>query len=90
MRTLDVSALEPPVPMEQVLDALADLPQGEPLCVLHRREPFPLYDLLRRMGYQWRTQGADGRFEIRIWAAAPDAADPAADPVPDPVPARPC
>jgi hypothetical protein len=76
--------------MEQVLDALVDLPPGEPLCVLHRREPFPLYDLLRRMGYQWHTQGADGRFEIRIWAEVPDAADSAPDPGPEPVPAGPC
>ena len=82
MRTLDVSTLEPPGPMEQILDALADLPPSESLCVLHRREPFPLYDLLRRMGYQWRTQGEDGHFEILIWAAASGAADPA--------PERPC
>jgi hypothetical protein len=62
--------------MERVLDALADLAPGEPLHVLHRREPFPLYDLLRRMGYQWRTRGEDGRFDILIWAATPDAATP--------------
>ncbi|WP_132977315.1 DUF2249 domain-containing protein [Thiobaca trueperi] len=64
---LDVRRLEPPEPLERILDALADLPAGEPLCVLHRREPFPLYDLLKRMGYDWRTQGQDDRFEILIW-----------------------
>jgi uncharacterized protein (DUF2249 family) len=64
---LDVSALEPPEPLERVLGALEDLPEGNHLRVLHRREPFPLYDLLRRMGYAWETTGGDGRFEILIW-----------------------
>ncbi|NEX23250.1 DUF2249 domain-containing protein [Thiorhodococcus mannitoliphagus] len=68
-RVLDVRRLALPEPLEQVLDALADLPRTERLWVLHRREPFPLYDLLRRMGYGWRTEGADERFEILIWAS---------------------
>lgn len=68
-RVLDVRRLAPPEPLEQVLDALADMPRTERLWVLHRREPFPLYDLLRRMGYGWRTEGADERFEILIWAS---------------------
>ena len=62
--------LEPPEPMERVLDALTDLRPEQRICVLHRREPFPLYDLLRHMGYGWRTQGCDGRFEILIWSLA--------------------
>ena len=65
---LDVRRLAPPEPMERILDALADLPTGGRVRVLHRREPFPLYDLLRRMGYGWRTQGAEDRFEMLIWA----------------------
>ena len=66
-RELDVRGLEPPEPLERVLDALADLPAGDRLLLLHRREPFPLYDLLRRMGYGWRTQGEDGSYRILIW-----------------------
>ncbi|EGV31622.1 hypothetical protein ThidrDRAFT_1823 [Thiorhodococcus drewsii AZ1] len=69
-QVLDVSRLAPPEPLERVLDALADLPAGRPLWVLHRREPFPLYDLLRRMGYGWRTLGEDPRVEILIWPLA--------------------
>ncbi len=69
-RVLDVRRLAPPEPLEQILDALADLPSEQRLCVLHRREPFPLYDLLRRMGYGWQTQGTEERFEILIWNAA--------------------
>lgn len=68
---LDVSSLEPPEPMERVLEALAGLAEDHRLRVLHRREPFPLYDLLRRMGYAWETTGADGRFEILIWREDP-------------------
>jgi TusA-related sulfurtransferase len=64
---LDVSALPVPEPLERVLDALADLPPGDRLRVLHRREPFPLYDLLARMGYRWEAQGEEGHYQILIW-----------------------
>jgi len=67
--SLDVSALEPPEPMERILDALAALAEGDRLRVVHRRQPFPLYDLLRRMGHEWETTGVEGRFEILIWPA---------------------
>ena len=78
-RVLDVRSLPPPEPLERVLDALADLRSGGPLWVLHRREPFPLYDMLRTMGYSWRVQGREGHFEILIWheAAPPTRADQA-------------
>lgn len=66
-RVLDVSRLEPPEPLERVLDALAALLPGDRLHVLHRRDPLPLYDLLRGMGYAWETAGGDGRYEILIW-----------------------
>jgi len=67
-QTIDVSALEPPEPMEQILDALADLPDGDWLRVKHRRDPVPLYRLLRDMGYRWETTHlGPGRFEILIW-----------------------
>ncbi|KAA6187814.1 DUF2249 domain-containing protein [Thiohalocapsa marina] len=65
--TLDVRKLPPPEPLERILDALADLPADCTLRVVHRREPFPLYDLLRGMGYTWRTRGEDEHFEILIW-----------------------
>ena len=65
---IDVSGLEPPEPLERILDALADLRQGDHLRVKHRRDPVPLYQMLRDMGYEWATtQLAPGRFEIVIW-----------------------
>jgi uncharacterized protein (DUF2249 family) len=67
---IDVSALEPPEPLERILDALADLPSGDWLLVRHRRDPVPLYRMLREMGYRWETTClATDRFEILIWPA---------------------
>ncbi|NCA72872.1 MAG: DUF2249 domain-containing protein [Sphingobacteriia bacterium] len=73
---LDVRDLPPPEPFEQVLDAIAELPGDERLCVLHRRQPFPLYDLLRRLGYDWDTTGTEGQYRILIWRRDPVGADP--------------
>lgn len=63
---LDVSELPPPEPLERALDALAELPAGDRLVLRHRRQPFPLYDLLRRMGYRWEVSGSDGDWRILI------------------------
>ena len=69
-QSIDVSALEPPEPLEQVLDALADLPVGDWLRVRHRRDPVPLYRMLKDMGYRWETVClAPEHFEILIWPA---------------------
>ena len=76
---IDVSELEPPEPLEHILDALADLPQGDWLRVRHRRDPVPLYRMLKEMGYRWNTRClAPEQFEILIWPVdmpAPEAAD---------------
>ena len=66
-RVLDVSQLEPPEPLERILDALADLGHGDRLDVIHRRLPFPLFDMLRGMGHRWETSGEEGRYRILIW-----------------------
>jgi uncharacterized protein (DUF2249 family) len=66
-RELDLTGLEPPKPLQRVLDVLADLPAGDRLHVLLRHEPFPLYALLHRMGYEWTGSGGDDGFEILIW-----------------------
>ena len=65
---LDVRDLEPPEPMQHALAALDQLKPGEQLRMLHHREPFPLYTMLRERGYTHRTtQLADGSYEILIW-----------------------
>ena len=65
---LDVSQLEPCEPLERTLAALARLPQGEYLRVLHRMEPHPLYPILAQQGFNWLTrQGEKTPIEILIW-----------------------
>jgi uncharacterized protein (DUF2249 family) len=67
---IDVSDLQPPEPMEVILDALADLPAGDHLRVRHRRDPVPLYRMLSQMGYSWSTYSpAAGHIELLIWPA---------------------
>lgn len=66
--SLDVSDLPAPVPLERILDALSDLPAGDRLRVKHRREPYPLYLMLRNMGYRWQTTClVIEDYEILIW-----------------------
>ena len=67
-RVLDVSDLEPPEPLERILDALDELGTGDWLHVRHRREPFPLYGFLQRLGNAWQTERTgDAAYEILIW-----------------------
>lgn len=63
---LDVSDLPPPEPLERTLDALIGLPTGDRLLLCIPRQPFPLFDLLRRMGYRWEVTGEEGGWRILI------------------------
>ncbi len=66
--TLDVCGLEPPEPLEQIMDALARLAPDQCLCVLIDREPYPLYSILADRNFIYRpTMRADYRYEILIW-----------------------
>lgn len=67
-RLLDVSALEPPEPLERILETIPDLHPGDYLHVLHRREPRLLYPMLKQAGFAWWTRpGRVYAFEIFIW-----------------------
>ena len=67
-RVLDVSALEPCEPLERSLAAAEELAPGDHLRILHRREPFPLYDLLAARGFAHRTvPGTRTAFEVLVW-----------------------
>ena len=67
-RLLDVGGLMPPEPMVRVLEALDTLGPDERLRVLIDREPVPLYQMLGRYGYQYRTTPQDDfRYEVMIW-----------------------
>jgi len=79
---LDVSALPAPEPLDRILEALAGLQAGQYLHVLHRREPWPLFDILDRDGYAWHLQaGGAAGFEIFIWKKDDAAAAAAAAPL---------
>ena len=45
---LDVRGLEPPEPLELVLDALSILEKDQQLRMMIDREPYPLYPMLDR------------------------------------------
>jgi hypothetical protein len=53
--------------MERVLAALDAVQPGQRVRFLIHRQPYPLYDLLRRHHYLYETiAGTDGGFEILI------------------------
>ena len=65
---LDVCGLEPPEPMERVLEALSTLAAGDRICMLIDREPRPLYQILERNNFSYETTTRDDYlFEILIW-----------------------
>lgn len=68
---IDVSALEPPEPMTNILLALAQLQAGHYLKVFHRREPFPLYEKLNEAGWAYKCQCiSENQFHIFIYRSA--------------------
>ena len=74
-RCLDVSQLEPPEPLERVLESLRGLEQGQYLHVLHRREPLLLYPLLEEMNFISETcRDPQGMYHIAVWHADDSAA----------------
>ncbi|PVV08035.1 MAG: hypothetical protein B6D77_12740 [gamma proteobacterium symbiont of Ctena orbiculata] len=64
---LDVRELEPPVPLERILEALEELSADDWLRVVHSREPYPLYSMLREMDFTWRTKWQSNICVILIW-----------------------
>jgi hypothetical protein len=67
---VDARWLEPPEPMEKVLQTLALLRPGQSIRLLLHREPFPLYPILAERGYRHLTRmQADGSYVILILEA---------------------
>ena len=65
---VDARGLEPPEPMELALAALDRHQPGQRIRLFIHRQPYPLYDILRRYHYQFSAATlADGSFEILIW-----------------------
>jgi hypothetical protein len=64
---LDVSALAPPKPMMEITKVLADLPHDGLLRVTHRREPVPLFEIIRDNFRYRHIAVAEGQHLIFIW-----------------------
>jgi hypothetical protein len=64
---VDARGLEPPQPMEKVMQTLALLRPDQSIRLLLHREPFPLYPILAARGYRHAaTMQADGSYVILI------------------------
>ena len=69
-RVIDGRQMEPPEPFVQTMAALDELEAGQTLLLRLRREPFPLYQALERMGFAWKAEvAAGGDVDVRIWQA---------------------
>ncbi|HJV76261.1 MAG TPA: DUF2249 domain-containing protein [Noviherbaspirillum sp.] len=65
---LDVCGLEPPEPLERVLDALSRMEPGQRVRMIIGREPIPLYQILQRNNYNYQTRCRDDYlYEVLIW-----------------------
>ena len=74
---VDARDLEPPEPLEKVMQALDLLRPGQSIRLLLHREPFPLYPLLAEKGFRHDTRmEADGSYVILI---RPVDASPSSD-----------
>jgi uncharacterized protein (DUF2249 family) len=66
--TLDVRGMEPPEPLELVLATIDDFAPGDRLNLVIDCHPLPLFRILERNGYAYRTEpGAASVYEITIW-----------------------
>ena len=64
---VDACGLEPPEPMERLLAVLDRLAPDVRVRFRVHREPFPLYTLLERDGWQFQSNLTDdGYFELLI------------------------
>lgn len=66
--TLDVRGMSPPEPLEHCLEALAGLTPGQRLHMLIDREPYPLYRILERDGFQHECVFQETHFVVTIWS----------------------
>ena len=66
--TLDVRDLVPCEPMVKILEAAEKLKANERILALHRKEPHPLFGILKERGFKFSTEKkSEELFEIMIW-----------------------
>ena len=65
---MDVSELEPPEPYGLAIDILSGMPEATILNMIHRKEPYPLYQTALEMGFEHKTIFlSDGLVQIQFW-----------------------
>jgi uncharacterized protein (DUF2249 family) len=68
--TLDVRGMQAPEPIERVLTTIDGFKPGDSLTLVIDCHPVPLFRILERNGYAYRTEpGKDSLYEITIWLA---------------------
>ncbi len=73
---LDASEMEPPEPMDRILELMAEMGPGEHIRMYHRMEPIPLYAILSQAGFRWRTdRDTHEMYHIFIWRASDTRAE---------------
>ena len=66
--TLDVRGMEPPEPLQRVLEAIDGFVQGDRLRLIIDCMPHPLFRVLERNGYCHREEpGTESLYEVTIW-----------------------
>lgn len=64
---VDARGMEPPVPFEMAMEAVADLAPGQAVTLLLDRMPHPLFRILDRDGYRYTpTVRDDAVVEVLI------------------------
>jgi TusA-related sulfurtransferase len=64
---VDARGMEPPVPFEMAMEAVADLAPGQTVTLLLDRMPTPLFRILDRDGYRYTpTVRDDAVVEVLI------------------------
>ena len=65
---LDVSLLASPEPFQRILEALAEVEKDQYLLVKHRKEPIPLYGVLREGSFVFLTHSlGESDYRVAIW-----------------------
>lgn len=67
---LNTCEMQPPKPMELVMEAMEKLTTGQYIKMIHRMEPHPLYNILLDNGYRYKVDTSSGLFDIYIWKAS--------------------
>jgi uncharacterized protein (DUF2249 family) len=64
---IDGREMQPPEPLQRILEALDTLVEGDDVLLLSYCQPHPLFNILRNNGYAWSEDvRADGTRETRI------------------------